>query len=154
MKTGKRNNTQFRIIVKEARSPRQGKYVESLGWYDPKTTPVTIKLDKEKYDAWVKKGAQPTESVLRLVLSKKEKEKLWPSKKSTKTAKVEEKKEVATEAPAEEVKVEPVTEEKTETVEEVKTETTPVAEPAPAEEKAPEKVEEPVKEAEAPKTEE
>lgn len=150
MKTGKRNNTQFRIIVKEARSPRQGKYVESLGWYDPKTTPVTVKLDKEKYDAWVKKGAQPTESVLRLVLSKKEKEKLWPSKKSTKVANVEEKKE-ETVAPAEEPKAEPVKEEK---AEEVTTETTPAAESAPAEEKASEKVEEPAKEAEAPKTEE
>lgn len=69
----------YRIVVMEARTSRQGKIVESLGWYNPGLKEKGLQLDMTKYEEWVKKGAQPTDSVLRLVLPKEEKEKRWPT---------------------------------------------------------------------------
>lgn len=69
----------YRIVVMEARTSRQGKIVESLGWYNPGLNEKGLQVDMTKYEEWVKKGAQPTDSVLRLVLSKEEKEKRWPT---------------------------------------------------------------------------
>ncbi|MCH7951473.1 30S ribosomal protein S16 [Patescibacteria group bacterium] len=66
---GKKNQIKYRIVVVEARSKREGKYIESLGFYDPQTDPATIKLDKEKYNEWMNKGAQPTRTV-RLIAEK------------------------------------------------------------------------------------
>jgi small subunit ribosomal protein S16 len=61
--TGKKNQRKYRIVVVEARSKREGKYLESLGHYDPLTDPETVKLDTEKYRKWIEKGAQPTRTV-------------------------------------------------------------------------------------------
>lgn len=66
---GKKSQIKYRIVVVEARSKREGKYIESLGFYDPQTDPATIKLDKEKYNEWMNKGAQPTRTV-RLIAEK------------------------------------------------------------------------------------
>lgn len=66
---GKKNQIKYRIVVVEARSKLEGKYIESLGFYDPQTDPATIKLDKEKYNEWMNKGAQPTRTV-RLIAEK------------------------------------------------------------------------------------
>ena len=65
-RTGKKNQPSYRIVVKEARSKRDGKYTELLGYYNPLTDPATIKLDKDRYQSWLKKGAQPTDTVRRL----------------------------------------------------------------------------------------
>ncbi len=65
-RTGKRGQPSYRIVVAEARSKRDGKYKEGLGHYNPLTNPATIKLDKKKYQDWLKKGAQPTETVRHL----------------------------------------------------------------------------------------
>jgi small subunit ribosomal protein S16 len=78
-RTGKRGQPMYRIVVMEARTSRQGKIVESLGWYNPGLKEKGLQVDMTKYEEWVKKGAQPTDSVLRLVLSKEEKEKRWPT---------------------------------------------------------------------------
>ena len=67
--TGKRNQRKFRIVIAEARSKREGKYLEVLGFYDPLTDPATLTLDKERYQRWLEKGAQPTQTV-RLLANK------------------------------------------------------------------------------------
>lgn len=59
-RTGKRHQPHYRIVVSEARSKRDGKVVDTLGIYNPLTDPATIKLNQEKYAAWLTKGAQPT----------------------------------------------------------------------------------------------
>ncbi len=60
---GKRGQPYYRIIVAEAKSKRDGKYVDLIGSYNPMVTPKEIKIDAVKYQDWMKKGAQPTETV-------------------------------------------------------------------------------------------
>jgi small subunit ribosomal protein S16 len=57
----------YRIVVADARSPRDGRFIESLGHYNPLTDPATIQIDVVKYEDWKKKGAQPTSAVASLV---------------------------------------------------------------------------------------
>lgn len=54
----------YRIIVADSRSPRDGRFIETLGYYDPLTNPATVKVDAEKYQKWVGNGAQPSDSVV------------------------------------------------------------------------------------------
>ena len=63
---GKRNQPHFRIVVNEARDKRDGSYVEMIGHYAPTQQPKVLELDIKKYDAWIAKGAQPTETVAHL----------------------------------------------------------------------------------------
>jgi small subunit ribosomal protein S16 len=53
----------YRIVVADQRSPRDGRFIETLGYYDPITHPATVKVDAEKYQKWISNGAQPSESV-------------------------------------------------------------------------------------------
>ena len=53
----------YRIIVAEARSPRDGRFIEELGYYNPLTDPATVKIDAEKAKKWLSTGAQPTDTV-------------------------------------------------------------------------------------------
>ena len=57
----------YHIVVADSRSPRDGRIVEQIGTYDPMTNPATIKLDKEKVEAWIKNGAKPTDTVKALI---------------------------------------------------------------------------------------
>jgi small subunit ribosomal protein S16 len=57
----------YRVVVADARSPRDGRFIEEVGRYNPCTDPAFVKLDLEKIDTWVKNGAQPTEIVSKLV---------------------------------------------------------------------------------------
>ena len=57
----------YRIVVADSRYTRDGRYLEQIGTYDPMTKPSTIVLDKEKYEQWIKNGAQPTDTVKALV---------------------------------------------------------------------------------------
>ena len=57
----------YRIVVADSRSPRDGRFIESLGHYNPLTDPATIQIDITKYEDWKKKGAQPTNAVASLV---------------------------------------------------------------------------------------
>lgn len=59
----------YRVVVADSRSPRDGKFIEVLGTYNPLTDPATISVDSEKVNAWLSKGALPTESA-RAVLVK------------------------------------------------------------------------------------
>jgi len=56
----------YRIVVCDSKAPRDGKYIESIGFYNPRTEPDTIQIDEERALYWLGVGAQPTEAVLRL----------------------------------------------------------------------------------------
>lgn len=56
----------YRIVVADSRSPRDGRFVEEIGYYDPTTTPSTIKVNSEKAAAWLKQGVQMSDTVRRL----------------------------------------------------------------------------------------
>lgn len=64
---GKRNQPHYRVVIQEAKSKRDGKITEKIGFYDPLTKPATIEIDLKKYQSWLKKGAQPTNTVKKLV---------------------------------------------------------------------------------------
>jgi len=53
-------------VVSDIRSPRDGRFIEKIGIYDPKTDPSRIEVDKEKAIGWIKKGAKPTDTVQKL----------------------------------------------------------------------------------------
>lgn len=53
----------YRVVVADSRSPRDGKFIEEIGYYNPIKEPVDIKVDKEKAEKWLKSGAQPSDTV-------------------------------------------------------------------------------------------
>ena len=57
----------YRVVVADSRYPRNGRFIEEIGYYDPMKTPAEIKLDDEKVQKWLKNGAQPTETVKSLI---------------------------------------------------------------------------------------
>ena len=57
----------YRIVVADSRYPRDGRFIEEIGYYDPMTNPATIKLDNEKVEKWLANGAQPTETVKSII---------------------------------------------------------------------------------------
>jgi small subunit ribosomal protein S16 len=60
---GSKKKPSYRIIVIEGSRPRDGRFIEILGHYDPRKKPAAVNLDKEKYAYWLAKGAQPSETV-------------------------------------------------------------------------------------------
>lgn len=63
---GAKKNPFYRIVVADSRSPRDGRFIEEIGYYDPLTEPKTVKIDDEKATKWLNNGAKPTETVDRL----------------------------------------------------------------------------------------
>ena len=57
----------YRVVVADERSPRDGKFIDEIGYYNPLTNPAEIKINAEKAEAWIKNGAQPTETVKSLL---------------------------------------------------------------------------------------
>jgi small subunit ribosomal protein S16 len=57
----------YRVVVADSRSPRDGRFIEILGRYNPRTQPSTVEIDVEKVDAWIAKGAVPTETAAKLI---------------------------------------------------------------------------------------
>ena len=57
----------YRVVDADSRYPRDGRFIEEIGYYDPTKTPSVIKIDTEKADKWIKNGAQPTETVKKLI---------------------------------------------------------------------------------------
>ena len=57
----------YRVIVADERAPRDGKFIDEIGYYNPLTNPAEIKINAEKAEAWLKNGAQPTETVKSLL---------------------------------------------------------------------------------------
>lgn len=66
---GRRNKPFYRVVVADSRSPRDGKFIDIIGHYNPLTDPATISIDGEKALKWLRYGAQPTDTV-RSLLSK------------------------------------------------------------------------------------
>jgi small subunit ribosomal protein S16 len=69
-RVGSKKNPIYRIVAADSRAPRDGKFLEIVGRYNPQTDPSTIEVDEDKVRAWLDKGAQPTESVARLLKAK------------------------------------------------------------------------------------
>jgi small subunit ribosomal protein S16 len=64
---GSKKNPIYRVVVADSRSPRDGRFIEIVGRYNPQTEPSLIELDEAKVKDWLDKGAQPTEPVSRLI---------------------------------------------------------------------------------------
>ncbi len=67
---GAKKQPTYRFVVADARSPRDGRFIEILGHYNPRTEPRTVEVNEEKAKAWLAKGAQPSDTVRRLFAEK------------------------------------------------------------------------------------
>lgn len=65
-RTGKRNQPSYRIVVQEAREKRDGRSIETIGFYRPTASPARVQLDRERYRFWMDRGAMPTKTVMHL----------------------------------------------------------------------------------------
>lgn len=117
---GRKKQPMYRIVVNEARDKRDGKYVAKVGQYCPGQNPKILNIDVSAYDEWLKKGAQPTDTVASLYKRFKS-GKPFPEKKATLSKKAKAKLEAEKQA-KEEAKA--VAEEKPEVETEVKTDAT------------------------------
>ncbi|MDN5276917.1 MAG: small subunit ribosomal protein [Clostridiales bacterium] len=64
---GAKKTPHYRVVVADSRSPRDGKVIEEIGYYNPLSDPEEVKIDVEKAQAWLRKGAQPTDTVRALL---------------------------------------------------------------------------------------
>jgi small subunit ribosomal protein S16 len=67
MRMGKKKAPSYRVVVVDGRAPRDGRYIEQIGRYDPQQDPSLVEIDNEKAASWLSKGAQPTEAVEKLL---------------------------------------------------------------------------------------
>ena len=66
-RVGSKKNPIYRVVVADGRSPRDGRFIEIVGRYNPQTDPSTIELDEAKIKDWLGKGAQPSDAVAKLI---------------------------------------------------------------------------------------
>ena len=66
-RVGARHNPSYRVVVADSRAPRDGAFIEIIGHYNPLTDPETVVIDEEKALNWLREGAQPTDTVSRLL---------------------------------------------------------------------------------------
>ncbi len=66
-RVGAKKQPFYRVVVADSRSPRNGRFIEEIGYYNPLTNPAEIKIDAEKATKWIGNGAQPTETVKALL---------------------------------------------------------------------------------------
>ena len=69
---GSNKRPRYRVVVTDSRSPRDGRFIEVIGHYNPLTQPPTVKIDRAKAREWISKGAQPSNTVKRLIQNVKE----------------------------------------------------------------------------------
>jgi small subunit ribosomal protein S16 len=69
MRRGAKGQPFYRLVVADVRSPRSGRYIETVGFYNPRTEPSTMKVDADKVLAWLRKGARPSDAA-RVILEK------------------------------------------------------------------------------------
>ncbi len=69
---GAKKSPFYRVVVADARYPRDGRFIEEIGTYNPLVEPAEVKIDIEKADKWIKNGAQPTDTVKALLKKVKE----------------------------------------------------------------------------------
>jgi len=67
MRMGKKKQPTYRLVAADGRSPRDGRFIEIVGTYDPRAEPSLVKIDNDKAVAWLQKGAQPTERAAQLL---------------------------------------------------------------------------------------
>jgi small subunit ribosomal protein S16 len=67
MRMGKKKQPVYRIVAADSRSPRDGRFIEILGTYEPRTEPMRVVVDNEKVARWLRDGAKPTDTVARLL---------------------------------------------------------------------------------------
>jgi small subunit ribosomal protein S16 len=67
MRMGKKKQPTYRVVAADGRSPRDGRFIEIVGTYDPRSEPSVVNLDNDKAVEWLRKGAQPTEPVAKLL---------------------------------------------------------------------------------------
>ena len=89
-RVGKTKAPSYRIVVADARSPRDGRFIEDIGWYNPLVEPSAIQVNAERALRWLKVGAQPTDSVVSLlkragVMARFEQEKAAAKAENTET---------------------------------------------------------------------
>jgi len=68
MRFGGKKSPYYRIVISDRRSPRDGRFIEQIGTYDPKKDPVEVRFKEEKAIQWLRKGAQPTPTVRQLLI--------------------------------------------------------------------------------------
>ncbi|MDP7579238.1 MAG: 30S ribosomal protein S16 [SAR202 cluster bacterium] len=68
-RVGARKQPSYRVVVADSRAARDGRFVEQIGHYNPRTDPATIEIDEERVVMWLRRGAQPSESVARILKS-------------------------------------------------------------------------------------
>lgn len=66
-RAGSTKRPAYRVVVADSRAPRDGRFIEIIGHYDPRTKPATVKIAKERAEAWIKQGAQPSNTVKKLL---------------------------------------------------------------------------------------
>ncbi|MGF1504632.1 MAG: 30S ribosomal protein S16 [Anaerolineae bacterium] len=66
-RVGARNQPSYRVVVANKRSPRDGRFIEAIGFYNPRTEPATVEIDEERALYWLSNGAQPSEAVERML---------------------------------------------------------------------------------------
>ena len=66
-RAGTKKRPFYHIVIADSRSPRDGRFIETIGHYNPQTEPSTIMIDEERFQHWVSRGAQPTNTVKQLV---------------------------------------------------------------------------------------
>ena len=66
-RTGKKKQPSYRVVVADSRAPRDGRFVETIGFYNPRTDPPTFRIDEERALYWLSQGAKPSEPVARLL---------------------------------------------------------------------------------------
>ena len=66
-RTGKKKDPSYRVVVADERMPRDGRFIDEIGFYNPMTEPATVKIDAEKAQKWIKNGAQPSDTVRALL---------------------------------------------------------------------------------------
>ena len=71
-RTGARNQPSYRVVVADSRKPRDGKFVEILGHYNPRQDPPLVVIDREKAQKWIEVGAQPSDAVKRMLENSEE----------------------------------------------------------------------------------
>lgn len=86
---GAKKHPFYRLVVADSRSPRDGKFIEILGTYDPMTEPVKLNLDQEKIKAWLQKGARPSDTARAFLIGQGMLPKESAKKRPTKPSKAE-----------------------------------------------------------------
>jgi small subunit ribosomal protein S16 len=69
-RTGAKKQPSYRVVIADSRAPRNGRFIEIIGVYNPRTTPETVTINEERALHWLTVGAQPTEAVIRLLRNK------------------------------------------------------------------------------------